>query len=325
MVMILYCRAIAMKRGDIVLSDKEYIRHSLETNLFFLRIVKEHEIFAAASLPPRDRGVVSQLIFMKNSTEQLLSEAVDMADRAVSHEVLASDELVTDYTLAAERVTQFLTGIPINTDLTRRELELRGSSKGRSIEGFQKEISVLNRKAMAMTKAAVAFKKKLLKNVSECRAFSYTYPTMLEHVIEEAEYYITLLDKLEKRDAADSIKEIIQREINWNHIMGEHSKFIRGYLDPEEEKLFDAANSFAKEFDRLLEKTEKAADNPELLPEVTGESIKDVTGLRDFKEQGTEGILKCKIKSVIPPLLADHVLREANHYLRLLKAFKGKL
>jgi len=325
MVMILYCRAIAMKRGDIVLSDKEYIRHSLETNLFFLRIVKEHEIFAAASLPPRDRGVASQLVFMKNSTEQLLSEAIDLADRAVSHEVLASDELVTDYTLDAERATQFLTGIPINTDLTRRELELRGSSKGRSIEVLQKEISVLNRKAMSMTKAAVAFKKKLLKNVSECRAFSYIYPTMLEHVIEEAEYYIMLLEKLEKRDGIDSVKEIIQQEINWNHIMGEHSKFIRGYLDPEEEKLFDAADTFAKEFDRLLEKTEKAADNPELLPEVTGESIKDVIGLRNFKEQGIEGILKCSIKSVIPPLLADHVLREANHYLRLLKAFKEKL
>jgi len=325
MVMILHCRAIAMKRGDILLSDKEYIRHSLETNLFFLRIVKEHEIFAAASLPPRDRGVMNQLVFMKNSTEQLLSEAIDLADRAVSHEVLASDELVTDYTLAAERATQFLTGIPINTDLTRRELELRGSSKGRSAEGLQREISVLNRKAMAMTKAAVAFKTKLLKNVSECRAFSYTYPTMLEHVIEEAEYYIMLLDKLEKRDGIDSIKEIVQEEINWNHIMEEHSKFIRGYLDPEEEKLFDAANTFAKEFDRLLGKAEKAADNPELLPEVTEESIKNVIGLRNFKEKGTEGILECRIKSVIPPLLADHVLREANHYLRLLKAFKEKL
>ncbi|MGI6584615.1 MAG: DUF2935 domain-containing protein [Gracilibacteraceae bacterium] len=308
-----------------MLSDKEYVIHSLETNLFFLRIVKEHLIFAAASLPPRDRRIVTQLISIKKSTEQLLSEAIELADRAVRQEVLASDELVTDFTLDAERATQFLTGIPINTDLTRRELELRGLKKSRSVEGLHRNISVLNRKAIAITKAAIAFKRKLLKNISECRAFSYTYPTMLEHVIEEAEYYVMLLDKLEKRDALDSNKEIIQQEINWNHIMGEHSKFIRGYLDPEEEKLFRTADAFVMEFDRLLEKTEKAARCPELLEEVTEESLKAVIGLRDFKEQGTEGILDCRIKSLIPPLLADHVLREANHYIRLLKYFEEKL
>ena len=36
-------------------------------------------------------------------------------------------------------------------------------------------------------------------------------------------------------------------------------------------------------------------------------------------QAGVEGIETCKIKSIILPLLADHVLREANHYLRLLE------
>ncbi len=308
-----------------MLSDKEYIRHSLETNLFFLRIAKEHAIFAAASLPPRDRAIANKLVAMKNNFEELLSEAIDLADRAVSHEVLASEELVTDFTLAAELKTQFLTGIPINTDLTRRELELKADRKSGNVKGLQEEVEELNRKAMGMTEAAIDFKTKLLKNVLECKAFSYTYPSMLEHVIEESKYYVMVLEKLEKRDAIDSIKEVIEQEINWNHIMEEHSKFIRGYLDPEEEKLFNTANAFAKEFDRLLEKTEQAEDHPELVPEVTKESIKDVTALRNFKVQGTEGILRCKIKSLIPPLLSDHVTREANHYLRLLKSFERML
>ena len=40
---------------------------------------------------------------------------------------------------------------------------------------------------------------------------------------------------------------------------------------------------------------------------------------RDFKRAGVEGIETCRIKSIILPLLADHFLREANHYLRLLE------
>jgi len=305
-----------------VLSDKEYIKHSLETNLFFLRIAKEHAIFAAASMTPRDRAIAGRLVAMKNSFEELLSEVIELADRAVSHEVLASDELVTDFTLAAEIKTQFLTGIPINTGLTRRELELRGEKTDRKPDELCEKAAALNRRAIAMTKAAIALKSKLLKNITECRAFSYTYPSMLEHVIEEEQYYVMLLEKLEKRDFIDSVKEIIEEEINWNHLMEEHSEFIRGYLDPEEEKLFNNANSFVKEFDMLVEKTEKAADNPSILSEVTRESLKDVTALRNFKAQGTQGILTCKIKSLIPPLLSDHVTREANHFLRLLKTFE---
>ncbi len=40
---------------------------------------------------------------------------------------------------------------------------------------------------------------------------------------------------------------------------------------------------------------------------------------REFKEAGTNGIIRCEISSIILPLLADHVLREANHYLRILQ------
>ncbi len=41
--------------------------------------------------------------------------------------------------------------------------------------------------------------------------------------------------------------------------------------------------------------------------------------LRDFKQAGVEGIEACKIRALILPLLADHVLREANHYIRILE------
>jgi len=39
----------------------------------------------------------------------------------------------------------------------------------------------------------------------------------------------------------------------------------------------------------------------------------------------TEGLLQCKIKALAVPLLGDHVLREANHYMRLLHTFNGQL
>ena len=41
--------------------------------------------------------------------------------------------------------------------------------------------------------------------------------------------------------------------------------------------------------------------------------------IRDFKEAASDLIQSCKIVSLIPPLLADHVLREAEYFLEVLE------
>ena len=104
-------------------------------------------------------------------------------------------------------------------------------------------------------------------------------------------------------------------ECFWNRIMMEHALFIRGLLDPSEAELIDSADEFAKDYSELLE-TCRNAQRQTMLKDPLSETVK----FRDFKAEGTEGIEKCKIRSVILPLLADHVLREANHYIRLLKS-----
>lgn len=90
--------------------------------------------------------------------------------------------------------------------------------------------------------------------------------------------------------------------------------FIRGLLDPSEEELFNTADGFAKDYAKLLNVSRNAHDKT-----LANESLQETIKFRDFKEAGTKGIEQCKIRSIILPLLADHVLREANHYIRLLK------
>jgi len=86
--------------------------------------------------------------------------------------------------------------------------------------------------------------------------------------------------------------------------------------------LINQANDFGKEFDQLTEKAKEAIDANSPPDKITDESLKATEDLRNFKAQGTQGILSCQVKSIIIPLLGDHVLREANHYLRLLKMFE---
>ena len=95
--------------------------------------------------------------------------------------------------------------------------------------------------------------------------------------------------------------------------MKEHAEFIWGLLDSSENKLIMTANKFANDYNNILK---KYLNNPTTLTNI---SLQETISFRDFKIAGEEGILNCQIKSIIIPLLADHVLREANHFIRILR------
>jgi hypothetical protein len=101
--------------------------------------------------------------------------------------------------------------------------------------------------------------------------------------------------------------------------MAEHSFFIRGLLDPTENELIGTANDLGEEFNELTRKAIAATEQTAILPAVTGESFKAAKDIKAFKNAGTEGLINCTIKAIAYPLLGDHVLREANHYLRILR------
>jgi hypothetical protein len=152
--------------------------------------------------------------------------------------------------------------------------------------------------------------------------FTVNYPLLIDHIMREANLYLRLVQRIQKREYIDIEKEAIEQEVFWNRIMADHSKFIRGFLDPSEDELFETANNFGKEFDQLTKESIEAMNRTLPMEKITEDSLRATEAIRDFKAQGTEGILECKVKSIIIPLLGDHTLREANHYLRLLKIFE---
>ncbi len=302
--------------------QRDYIRQSLGINLFFARIMKEHLIFISAAFVPNQLNLVEQADQLQNQYSHLLAETVALSNGVVDPGIIASGELVTQYTLDAERATEFLAGIPIDTGITEAELRLVGSPNGIDMPFLCQRVFNLNQRAIALTTSIIQFKEYILNNVRSCKLFTHNYPLLIEHIMREARLYRRLLCKLQSCHAIDLTQDILEQEAFWNQIMAEHSKFIRGLLDPTEEQLFDIANNFGNQFDQLTKEARKAHDDACSTQKVTEESLRATQDLRDFKAQGTQGLLLCEIQSVAFPLLGDHVLREANHYLRLLTIFK---
>ena len=307
-----------------MLSDPEYVRQSLELNLFFLRIMKEHSFFIAAAFPSKDSDQIQQAEMFKNHFTMLLSEAVQLSNGVLLQDFLTDGEIVTRYTLEAERVTEFYSGISLNTGITGAEMAL-GGSVNPNLATLADQVNRLNQAAMVATQGLIDFKARLLNDVLTCCIFTNNYPLLIDHILREARLFLSLLERLQSRADIDLVAEMIMQEAFWNRIMAEHAKFIRGLLDPTEVQLFNTADNFGKQFDVLTAEAEALVSQIAALPAVTEESRRATVSIRDFKSQGTEGLITCKIRSIIIPLLGDHVLREANHYLHLLGMFESRM
>jgi hypothetical protein len=297
------------------MTQQQLVIESLELHLYFGRIMKEHALFLEAGFTPQNSNFSKSADQFKVEFEKLLQNAIALSNGIVGANVLRSGELITEFTMDAERQTQAFTGIMINQGLTVQTSRLQSGVNPNITPELARAVRELNAGAMQLLNAFIDFKTQILNNVLSCSMFTLNYPLLIEHILREAKMYRDNLTLLESgRDIDENARNL---ELFWDRIMLEHALFIRGLLDPSEGELVNTANDFAAEYNELLRKTMEASDT--VLASVTDETLADTKRYRDFKAAGTKGIAQCQIRSIILPLLGDHVLREANHYIRLLE------
>ncbi|MGN1379711.1 MAG: DUF2935 domain-containing protein [Bacilli bacterium] len=293
------------------MNNNEYIRLSLELHLFFDRIMKEHSLFLSSSFTEKDNELKKIANNFQKTFSNILERIITLSDGNISADLLNSNEIVTKYTKDAENKTRNLTKIDINTNITEKEEKLR-SGEVIVNEQLMNNISLINRQTLPVIQKLIEFKTDILNKILSCKMYTTNYPLLITHIKNEAKMYYNLLTRIEEK-APFTNNYIYEQEIFWNNIMMEHALFIRGLLDPSENELVLTADSYAKKYQSILKNYIK---NP---IDLTIASLKETINFREFKIAGEEGILSCKIKSVIIPLLADHVVREANHFIRILK------
>lgn len=292
---------------------ENYVAESLELHLFFGRIMKEHSLFLKAGFTPVNSNFSAKAEYYKNEFENLLSRTVSLSNGRISEKVLHSGEIVTEFTSVAEKQTEKFTGIRINRNITERELRLY-SCECNDITDMYCQVKALNRTALSLLNGLISLKEEIRSKILRCQMFTMNYPLLIEHIIREAKLYREYLQVIEA-DGAISMHAMKDAECFWNQIMMEHAFFIRGLLDPTETELLHSADKFADNYATLLNSCNNAHNKT--LP---ADSLTETRKFRDFKIAGVKGIENCQIRSLILPLLADHVLREANHFIRILES-----
>lgn len=209
-----------------------------------------------------------------------------------------------------------------------QQQEQRAQQTAQTVEAVRK----LNEDSIQLVYGFRNFKRNLLIMIINCKISGFNFPLLVDHIAREAEYFMNSLQKFNQGILEPIQDAIIHENVFWLRIMMEHSRFISALLDQSERNLINTARNFADDFEHLLN---QARDVESMLYRkkptypIIGKMNKDSESateeLRDFKKAGLKLIKTCQIRNVINPLLADHVVREAEHFLFMIRILEGRL
>ncbi|WP_034639151.1 DUF2935 domain-containing protein [Desulfofalx alkaliphila] len=281
-------------------NEKEFANESLRQNLFWLRIMAEHALFVRLGLPCNETQLINEAIELEAQFRMLLKTA-------------------------------------------------------RETPKDEKAVRRLNSMVIKALDRIISFKTRVLKRIITCSIGGANYPLLVDHIRREAIRFRAILIRLNKGIKLPLNEKVLQEEIFWLRIMGDHARFIAHLLDPSERELVGVSFKFAERFETLRLQARDLESmlvpgvfeeeqfpvkfveepllthfpvKPGVIPRLirfNKQVINATKDIRDFKKIARELIAACKVLSIIDPLLADHVLREANMALEDLTMIQNKI
>jgi hypothetical protein len=167
------------------------------------------------------------------------------------------------------------------------------------------DLASFNRPTIELVRRFLDVKRQMEKAQESGQLKSLAWPTFFEHVALEGERFANRLEKFSGGKVEMDRSEVIDF---WSRIMADHADFIAHLLDPEEKALVEKAMQTAGAW-RAVKSGGGSKDK-----------VKDsLDSFITFKKTAQAGVEAGQIKSIIHPLLADHVLREALKFSDELK------
>lgn len=207
-------------------------------------------------------------------------------------------------------------------DRYRRLLE-----RAQTISRNPAAVRALNEESILLTQQYIEYKTMLLMLMVECRLGGFNFPLLIDHIRREAIRFVDRLRRLQEGQIINPITDMLAEDVFWTRIMADHSAFILHLLDPSERQFIEEASELREEFDELRLQSQDFESMLRLTPveipalgRFQGDIARVTTEIIAFKAELRELIRRCEILGLIPELLMDHVLREAEHFLDILRA-----
>jgi len=301
-----------------MLSDASFVLQSLNSNLYFLRTLREFCTNLQLSFLSNNEEYIDTARDFGKRCEELGAELIKYANGNVTKQALDNQIFVTDYTLDMELLTEKLFPIDIDTEITKRESALTpGFDENPSME-VVRALEKINNDALILVTNFIDFCQSIKIQMEDNRVFAYFYISLIDAILVEMNLYMVNLERLISKSSI-SPTFIAGYEYLFNDLLQRYSSFIRGLVDPSNNDTIIRATVFYNQFNALANKYKSTGLTPDIQTELKKESEELVDSFRRLITQLMSDVLSSNTYFLAPPIFLDNIYTTANYFKYVLQ------
>ena len=297
-----------------MLTEEEFYKESIDTNLYYLRTLRDFCINIELSFYG-DNQYKSRAEFLARRSQDLGREIVTLTNGKVPTKGIDYQIYYTEYTLPIERLTEKLFNINLATDITELQLKLVPTDTFEVNDETIRTMTSMNERAIDIANEFIILAREIREEMTSNNLFSYSYPTMYNFMIITIELYIGELNRLKEMIRKDPIIAL-DTEYGYNITAYEITSFLRGLIDPNANSYIEVLNNILNEiYPQLLEDYNSLPLSPENQKSLTERSIAVIRRIRLLIRDMLRDLLDAKLYFIIEPLAIDNFYRNINYFL----------
>ncbi len=304
-----------------MLTEEEFLKESLNNNLYYLRTLRDFCINIELSFYDNNE-YKKRAGELASRSHELSRKIVTATSGKVPNSGIEYEIFYTKYTLPIEKLTEKLFSINLATDITESQLSLTPTDTFEVNKDTINKITSINERATAIAEDFITLARQIREEMTSNNLFSYSYPTMYNFMIITIELYIGELNRLKERLRKDPIIAL-DTEYGYNITAYEIVSFLRGLIDPNATDYIETLNSILnKTYPALLADYNNLPLSPENQQNLRERSLAIIRRIRLLISNMLEDLLNANLYFIIEPLAIDMFYRNINYFLYVLSSEK---
>lgn len=301
-----------------MISNEEYIRQSIQSNLLYCGSILELTYSLGFSFLSKDVDMRDEIKNFYDRFKRQMQKTLKIANQNISQELIDSNILYTKYTIPLYELTEELTGNKADIEIVTNLMMLKPGTPIVSNE-LLNEITTINQETLKILKEYIDFITYINNQVLKSNLFIYKYGLYIEAIRNRASfYYDNLLRIINKEQVSVILIDKTLEDIK--DLMERNALFINGFVNQSESGIILEARNFANEFHNL-ELNNIANLSEEERQNTYNNALNLIDSFINFITRLIEKVLNRNLQFIVGPAFLDICLREANDFKYSLRIF----